>query len=131
MNNLNRKEYLQYLDETIELRIKWWSDKRGQYNLGLILSGLLAFILYAIVVEFIVPSDIDIEITIFTMLFQGIGYLVMMVIANLFFNLGALSERIIKPKNIDLYRNRAFILGFWFSCGLPFLLPLYLVILYW
>ena len=32
----------------------WWSDKRLEYNLSLVLSGVLAFTLYVLVVEFIV-----------------------------------------------------------------------------
>jgi hypothetical protein len=52
----------------------------------------------------------------------------MMGIANLLYNLGAYSEKIIKPKNIDKYRKQTFNLGFWFSCGLPFLIPLVLLI---
>jgi hypothetical protein len=111
-----------------ELKNKWWHEKRGKYNLGLIISGILAFILYALVIEFIVPFDTDVEITLFTIIFQGIGYLVMMGIANLLYNLGAYSEKIIKPKNIDKYRKQTFNLGFWFSCGLPFLIPLVLLI---
>ena len=113
-----------------ELRNKWWNEKRGKYNLGLIISGILAFLLYALVIEFIVPFDADVEITLFTIIFQGIGYLIMMGIANLLYNMGAYSEKIIKPKNIDEYRNRTFNLGFWFSCGLPFLIPLILLITY-
>ena len=113
-----------------ELRNKWWNEKRGKYNLGLIISGILAFLLYALVIEFIVPFDADLEITLFTIIFQGIGYLIMMGIANLLYNMGAYSEKIIKPKNIDEYRNRTFNLGFWFSCGLPFLIPLILLITY-
>lgn len=113
-----------------ELRNKWWNSKRGKYNLGLIISGILAFILCSLVVEFIVPLDSDVEITLFTIFFQGIGYLVMIGIANLIYNLGAYSEKIIKPNNIDEYRIRTFNLGFWFSCGLPLLIPLSLLITY-
>ena len=113
-----------------ELRIKWWNEKRSKYNLGLVISGILAFILYALIIEFIVPFDTDVEITLFTIIFQGIGYLIMIGIANLFYNLGALSEKISNPKNIEQYRQITFNLGFCFSCSLPFLIPLILLITY-
>jgi len=116
-----------------ELSIEWWSKMRLKYNLGLIFSGILAFILYAIVVELVVfksSKNGEVEITLFTTIFQGIGYLIMIGIANLFYNLGAISERLVKPKNTTEYRNRIFDLGFWFSFCLPFLIPLILLITY-
>ena len=102
---------------------EWWKGKRLRYNIGLIVSGIVAFILYAIVV--FTNTDIipDADITIFTTLFQGIGYLLAMLLANLCFYLGPVSERIIKPKNIIKYRTRTFRLGFWFSVVLPFSIP--------
>ena len=60
-----------------ELRKEWWRKKRLNYNVGLIVSGILAFILYLIIVEFIVmksEKNWEGELTIFTILFQGIGY---------------------------------------------------------
>lgn len=113
-----------------ELREKWWNDRREKYNIGLILSGIIAFIIYALVVEFIVPSSEGIEITIFTIIFQGIGYLFMIGIANIFYNLGAIIENVIEPKNKEQFRKLTFNIGFWFSCGLPFLIPLILLITY-
>jgi len=116
-----------------ELRVEWWSEMRLKYNYGLIFSGILAFILYVIVVEFIVlksTKNTDIEITLFTTIFQGIGYLIMIGIANLFYNLGQISERIVKPKNTTEFRKRIFGLGFWISVCLPFLIPLSLIITY-
>ncbi|NOZ47276.1 MAG: hypothetical protein GXO79_10925 [Chlorobi bacterium] len=116
-----------------ELRNEWWSKMRLKYNIGLIISGISAFVLYVIVVEFVVmknSNDQEVEITLFTTIFQGIGYLIMIGIANLFYNLGAISEKLVNPKNIEEYRNKIFKIGFWFSCGLPFLVPLILLITY-
>ena len=116
-----------------DLRVEWWSKMRLKYNYGLIFSGILAFILYVIVVEFVVfqsSKNTEIEITLFTTFFQGIGYLILIGIANLFYNLGQISERIVKPKNITKFRKRIFDLGFWFSISLPFLIPLVLIITY-
>lgn len=116
-----------------ELSVEWWSKMRLKYNLGLIFSGILAFMLYAIVVELVVfksSKNGEVEITLFTTLFQGIGYLIMIGIANLFYNLGQITERIVKPKDTAKFRNRIFDLGFWFSFCLPFLIPLILLITY-
>jgi len=114
-----------------ELRKDWWRKKRLNYNVGLVISGILAFILYVIIVEFIVmksEKNLEGEITIFTLLFQGIGYLVMIVIANLFYYLGEVSELIIEPENSEKYRNWTYKIGYWFSCGIPFLIPTSLLI---
>ena len=111
-------------------RKKWWSEKRLKYNVGLVVSGFLAFFVYCVVVKYVIPPAPDVEITLFTIIFQGIGYLIMIGIANIFYNIGEFSEKIIKPKNIEQYRNRTFHLGFWFSCGLPFLIPIILLFTY-
>ncbi|MCB4800280.1 hypothetical protein [Neotamlana laminarinivorans] len=111
-------------------RKKWWSEKRLKYNLGLIISGFLAFIAYSLVVQYVIPVAPDVEITLFTIIFQGIGYLIMMGIANIFYNIGAFSEEIIKPKNVDQFRNRIFNIGFWISCFLPFSIPIILLVYY-
>ena len=117
-------------NKEIEFRKKWWNERRGKYNIGLILSGIIVFFIYALVVEFIIPSSADIEITIFTIIFQGIGYLFMIGIANVFYNLGAIIEKMIEPKNAERFRKLTYNIGFWFSCGLPFLIPLILLITY-
>ena len=36
-----------------ELRKEWWRKKRLNYNIGLIISGILAFVLSIIIVEFV------------------------------------------------------------------------------
>ena len=111
-------------------RKKWWSGKRLKYNIGLIISGFLAFIAYSIVVGYVIPPAPDVEITLFTIIFQGIGYLIMMGVANIFYSLGEFSEEIIKPKNVNGFRKRTFNIGFWVSCGLPFLIPIILLLTY-
>ncbi|MFK7814185.1 MAG: hypothetical protein AB8B59_16935 [Maribacter sp.] len=117
-------------NEEKEERKKWWSEKRLKYNLGLIISGFFAFILYSIVVKYLIPQGPDVEITLFTIIFQGVAYLILMVIANIFYNVGEFSEEIIKPKNIDRFRNLTFNIGFGLSCFLPFLIPIILLFTY-
>ncbi len=110
---------------------KWWADRRLKYNLGLVTAGILAFICYVIAgVNLIMPYDNDFEITLFTTAFQGVGYLFMILIANLFYNLGYWADKHYNKQGSDKFRRRLFNLGFWFSCGLPFIIPLWTVVDY-
>jgi hypothetical protein len=108
----------------------WWQKKRLKYNLGLIFAGILAFIFYAILLETLIPSAPEIEVTLFTIPFQGLGYLVMIGLANLFYSLGPISEKIFRPKNVNKFRIVVFNLGFWFSIILQFTIPISLIIMY-
>lgn len=107
----------------------WWNARRLRYNVGLVVAGILAFIAYVAVGSTMLRSDADFEVTIFTTLFQGIGYLFMMGLANIFYFLGPLSERVIRPRDSERYRRLCFRLGFWFSVLLPFSIPLLLATL--
>src|SRR5690242_12639825 len=103
----------------------WWGQRRLRYNIGLIVAGLLAFAVYVAVVDRGTSKGTmpDAEITLFTTAFQAFGYLVMMMVANLCYNLGRWSKSVIKPKNVDNYRRVTYWLGFWFSVLLPFTIP--------
>ena len=105
----------------------WWQSKRVLYNISLVFAGLLAFVCYAFVLSIFSDVIKDAEITLFTILFQGIGYLVMMCVANVLYNLGPLLETKIKPKKVGRYRRITFRLGYWFSVSLPFCVPLLLL----
>jgi len=110
---------------------EWWSDKRDHYNVGLILSGIIAFVLYVIVgVNLIMPYDEDFDITLFIIIFQGISYLIVIGFANLFYSLGVTHDLNYNRENTNDFRKNLFNLGFWFSVSLPFLAPLWLLISY-
>lgn len=110
---------------------KWWRKRRYRYNVGLVLAGIIAFILYVIVgASLIMPYDPRFEITLFTTAFQGITYLVIMLLANLFYNLGYWVDKLYNKNNSEGFRQKLFNIGFWFSFGLPFLIPLSLMIQY-
>ena len=109
----------------------WWARRRLKYNAGLVIAGISAFILYAILGSLLIaPHDKDFEITLFTISFQGIGYLFMMGVANLFYGLGAYVDRNCNKTNDEQFRRRLFNLGYWFSFALPFLIPLLIVMVY-
>ncbi len=105
-----------------------------KYNVGLVIAGISAFILYITILE--IKSGMDTqnmdpekyEFTLFTTLFQGIGYLIMMGIANLFYFLGPFSDKIFNRKNSESFRNKLYTAGFWFSCLLPFSVPVLVLI---
>lgn len=107
---------------------RWWTSQMPRYNLGLTAAGVLAFIAYVIVGFGFLPSQEEFEVTIFTILVQGTGYLVMMALANLCYLLGPLAEIYVKPQDPERFRRVCFDRGFKFSVSLPFSIPLLLAI---
>jgi hypothetical protein len=103
-------------------REAWLSGRRLRFNVALLVAGLPGFICYAVAVQRCIDLHApgDWEITIFTTLFQGFAYLVMLGVANVCYLLGPWSERVLRPHNVATYRTIAFRLGFWFSVLLPF-----------
>jgi hypothetical protein len=103
----------------------WWEQRRLRYNIALVLAGVLSFAAYVGVVDRAISKGTmpGAEITMFTIAFQAFGYLLMMGIANLCYNLGAWSESVIRPTNVEIYRRVAYRVGFWFSALLPFTIP--------
>lgn len=114
-----------------ENRELWWKNKRFSYNIGLIISGVLSYITYSIIVNHVVPFRTDDGFVIFEIFFQGIAYLFMMGIANIFYSLGPFAEKIINPKNVSKFRKRLFHFGLFFSCSLPFLIPILVLFKYY
>ena len=111
---------------------EWWAKRRGKYNLGLVAAGLCAFVLMVLIVMLKTITNNDpgykgVELTLFTILFQGIGYLIMMGIANLLYNLGAFADRRFNQRNSEVFRIRLFNLGFRCSCSLPFIVPVLVI----
>jgi hypothetical protein len=104
----------------------WWESRRGHYNVGLIGAGWMAFFCYAAVCSTLLPGVLfpsEIDITLFTMFFQGIAYLFMMGVANFCYCLGPFSEGVVRPRDLPQFRQACFSLGYWFSVLLPFCIP--------
>ncbi len=119
------------LDEPQLESKQWWAGRRLKYNLGLVVAGWSAFILYAVLGSWLIaPHDNEFEITLFTTFFQGLGYLFMMGIANLFYGLGNYVDGQFNKTNDERFRQRLFNLGFWFSFALPFSIPLLILVQY-
>jgi hypothetical protein len=58
------------------------------------------------------------------MAFQGGVYFFMMILANAFYTLGWLIDISFNKNSSQLFRERLFALGYWFSFSLPILLIL-------
>ncbi|HEX8473002.1 MAG TPA: hypothetical protein VF666_03135 [Pyrinomonadaceae bacterium] len=106
---------------------QWWEARRLRYNIGLVVAGLLAFIAYLIVLRVFSEHIPVAEITLFTILFQGMGYIFFMIVANIFYFLGAFSERLPRLRDLESHRRMTYALGFWFSVALPFVIPILLM----
>jgi hypothetical protein len=86
----------------------WWAQRRLRFNIGLMVAGLLAFVAYVAAVDRGISQGKmpGAEITLFTTAFQAFGYLLMMAIANLCYNLGPWSESIIRPTDVETLSPR-------------------------
>lgn len=98
---------------------QWWWFKRSRYNKGLLVAGFVAFLIYCILGPIIIQPHEEFEETIFAVAFQGVFYLIMMGVANMFYSLGWLIDVSFNKTNSQLFRERLFNLGFWFSVCLP------------
>ena len=77
---------------------EWWGHRRLRYNIGLVLAGLLAYAVQVAVVFWgisigSIPPNSDPD-PMFSVALDGVGYLVMMGIANVCYFLGSWSEQL-------------------------------------
>jgi len=104
---------------------RWWGARGLRYNIGLALAGWVAYALFLLLQFSIAPQpDISLRALASMTIILGIGFLLIMAVANALYLLGVLIERFIRPVDLDHYRNSAWTLGFWGSVALPFLFPL-------
>lgn len=103
----------------------WWERRRLRYNLALGLAGWAAYVcVWLSMVALGEPMPDEPRKVLSMTLFLGTGFLVVMAAANVAYLAGVLVEMIVKPRDVDAYRVRAWNLGFWGSVALPFLFPL-------
>ena len=107
----------------------WWEARRGRYNLGLVVAGLLGFVGYVVVLE-VYAARIRGEVTLLTTALQGVGYLVGMALANVFYFAGRLGEFLVPRRWRPIYRRVAFAAGCVFSYALPLSIPVLLWVQY-
>lgn len=106
---------------------QWWQSNRLKYNWGLVKAGFLACVTYGISVEIFIEYLEDVEITLFTIFFQGLFYLFAMLVANIAYTGGPVLEYLLKPTNPAGYRKIFFNGGYWFSFILPFSVPFLMI----
>ncbi len=99
----------------------WWRQKRLKYNLGLIATGILAYIFI-----FIIEGHNNFSILAFFV--QGIASFIFIGIANLFYFLGPLADKLFNRRNNQLIRERLFNFGFGFSILIPILFSLMFIV---
>lgn len=103
----------------------WWERRRLRYNVGLAIAGWTAYVAaWLIMFALGEPMPNEPRQVLSMTLFLGAGFLVVMAAANVAYLAGVLTETIVRPRDLDGYRNRAWNLGFWGSLALPFLFPL-------
>ncbi|HVW97663.1 MAG TPA: hypothetical protein VHA56_16940 [Mucilaginibacter sp.] len=110
---------------------EWWRFNRLKYNKGLIIAGFIAFLLYCALGEIIIARHEEFEETIFEMIFQGGLYFIMILIANIFYSLGCVIDKLFNTKNSHPFRERLFALGYWFSVSLPIIFILYIMAIHY
>jgi hypothetical protein len=105
---------------------EWWGQRRTRYNIGLFITGLLAFVAYA------TRAFTGVEINVFTTIYLIVSFLLAIGMANIFYFLAPIPERLLKPGNVATYRNITYNLGFWFFVFILLISPLlvgYVVVL--
>ena len=70
---------------------QWWLHQRIKFNKGLLISGMLTFVIYTLFTAQIFGSPY-LTITLNTMMIEFIVYLFYIFMANLFYTIGWLSD---------------------------------------
>lgn len=106
----------------------WWEARRLKYNLTLAIGGGVAYAMaVAVNYAFGHPVWSDWRGALGITLFLGVGYLLVMGVANVCYLLGPAAEGWNHPADVDAYRRRAWALGRWGSLLVPFSFPLVLL----
>jgi hypothetical protein len=128
----------QTTDHTADLPAsRWWERRRLRYNVALIASIILGYMAYVAVVthfEDVIAAPWvdengtvignDIEFGGIAVIFQCCGASLGLLLATLFYYLGAGVERLVPPARVATYRKWAWRAGLAFSCFLPFSIAL-------
>jgi hypothetical protein len=102
----------------------WWQARRLQYNLVLASSGIAAYVLFvALFSMFGSPLWKTWRDAASMTLLMGVGFLVLMGVANVCFVLGPIMESLVKPADPGRYRRTTYAMGLLGSAALPFVVP--------
>jgi hypothetical protein len=105
----------------------WWQARRLRYNMMLAGGGWAAYGT-AVGLHYAFGDQVwrDWRVGLGMTIFLGVGYLIVMGVANVFYLLGPAIEAWVRPPDIDRYRRTAFTMGAWGSLIVPFCFPLWL-----
>ena len=99
----------------------WWAAHRLRHNVVLLAAAPVSLVGLLVVVWLFESRLPCLEITAFSLMVDGVLFLVGLGFANLCYFLGPISERVLRPSNAAAFRRRSFALGTGFSLVLIFL----------
>ena len=126
---------LDHSDQNLITSIKeWWGKRRLSYNKALAISCSVSLIIYnglifTLDILFSIPdpdSLFDWRLKIYFILFQLIGGLFMIGVANLFYTLGLYFDKRYNDMSTETFRQRLFDIGYWTSISIPLLVSIWL-----
>lgn len=104
---------------------RWWESRRLRYNLALAGAGWAAYAAFWLVlIGFGHAETVDIQLAVRMTIVLGVGFLVVMGVANVLYLLGVVVESLARPEDATGFRETFWNLGFYGSIALPFLFPL-------
>jgi hypothetical protein len=103
---------------------QWWQSRRLRYNLSLAAAGMVAYgLALALPTALRQPAWPSLQGGVAMTLYLGVGYLILMGVANVCYLVGPGLEALLRPADPGSFRRSAFALGFWGSVALPFAFP--------
>jgi hypothetical protein len=122
---------MEHIDESILKKSysskEWWVNRRRKYNRGMAIACITAMVCYTILGSYLLAPYFNMLI-VFALFTQGIGFIILLGIANLFYNLGHWADKNFNKYNSEKFRQRLFNSGFWVSCALAFLIPAWAIL---
>jgi hypothetical protein len=101
------------MNANISSILKWWLKKRLRYNLALLFTGLMGFLVQAVQYPLKAYSDEFSRGLLLQMRESGIGLIVFLILANVAFTAGWIIDLIFNYRNSPSFRERLFLIG----CG--------------
>lgn len=89
----------------------WWLHQRIKFNKALMISGMLTFVIYTLFTAQIFGSPY-LTVTLNTMMVELIVYVFYMLMANLFYTIGWLSDLAFNTANTQKFRLYVFTGGY-------------------
>jgi len=95
--------------------LKWWFKKRLKYNLGLLFTGLIGFVVQVVQYPFTATNYEIYPGLAYQMRPSAIGLILFLILANAAFTAGWIIDLSFNFKNSLPFRERLFLIGYWFA----------------